>query len=46
VRMPLILYAKYGTASSIVPITIPAGMVKRSELSLLKPKLEMIISSR
>lgn len=35
--------ARKGAVSSIVPITAPAGMTSRSELSPLKPRSEIMI---
>jgi hypothetical protein len=46
VRTLLTRYAMYGTTSSSVPITIPAGSVRSSAFSRLNPKPLMMIGKK
>lgn len=42
-RHPLNFIAMNGAVNSMVPITAPAGITRRRELSPLKPRSEMMI---
>ena len=43
VRYLIVLDAKNGTSSSVVPDMNPAGMISRSDVNSLNPKLLMMI---